>query len=153
MGYPPDTHHKLKSDKISFALKITLLLLIDQSVYYLHKARQWHCRVLRKMILRWISETIPDSKVHVDHMGPTWVLSAPGGPHVCPMNLAIRDPMLRPPPRLPPRISNNRPNIKSPFVRGTLPDAMSIWLAVFLYFVPTKCVLENYWVADEQMFY
>ena len=32
-----------------------------------------------------------DSKVHVAHMGPTWVLSAPGRPHVCPMNLAIRD--------------------------------------------------------------
>ena len=32
----------------------------------------------------------PDSKVHVAHMGPTWVLSAPGGPHVGPMNLAIR---------------------------------------------------------------
>ena len=25
------------------------------------------------------------------HMGPTWVLSAPDGPHVCPMNLAIRE--------------------------------------------------------------
>ena len=24
-------------------------------------------------------------------MGPTWVLSAPDGPHVGPMNLAIRD--------------------------------------------------------------
>ena len=33
----------------------------------------------------------PDSKVHVDHMGPTWVLSAPDGPHVGPMNLAIRE--------------------------------------------------------------
>ena len=32
----------------------------------------------------------PDSKVHVAHMGPTWVLSAPGGPHVGPMKLAIR---------------------------------------------------------------
>ena len=31
----------------------------------------------------------PDSKVHVAHMGPTWVLSAPGRPHVGPMNLAI----------------------------------------------------------------
>ena len=30
-----------------------------------------------------------DSKVHVAHMGPTWVLSAPGGPHVGPMNLAL----------------------------------------------------------------
>ena len=32
----------------------------------------------------------PDSKVHMVNMGPTWVLSAPGGPHVGPMNLAIR---------------------------------------------------------------
>ena len=33
---------------------------------------------------------LPDNKVHVAYMGPTWVLSAPGGPHVGPMNLAIR---------------------------------------------------------------
>ena len=32
----------------------------------------------------------PDTKVHGDIMGPTWVLSAPGGPHIGPMNLAIR---------------------------------------------------------------
>ena len=31
----------------------------------------------------------PDSKIHGAHMGPTWVLSAPGGPHVGPTNLAI----------------------------------------------------------------
>ena len=34
---------------------------------------------------------IPDSKVHVAKMGPTWVLSTPGGPHVGPVILAIRD--------------------------------------------------------------
>ena len=33
----------------------------------------------------------PDSKVHGANMGPTWVLSAPSGPHVGPMNLAIRE--------------------------------------------------------------
>ena len=33
----------------------------------------------------------PDSKIHGANMGPTWVLSAPDGPHVCPMKLAIRD--------------------------------------------------------------
>ena len=33
---------------------------------------------------------LPDSKVRVANMGPTWVLAAPGGPHVGPMNLAIR---------------------------------------------------------------
>ena len=32
----------------------------------------------------------PDSKVHGANTGPTWVLSAPDGPHVGPMNLAIR---------------------------------------------------------------
>ena len=31
----------------------------------------------------------PESKVHGANMGPTWVLSAPDGPHVGPMNLAI----------------------------------------------------------------
>ena len=30
----------------------------------------------------------PDSKVHGANMGPTWVLSAPDGPHVGPMNPA-----------------------------------------------------------------
>ena len=32
----------------------------------------------------------PESKVHGANMGPTWVLSAPDGPQVDPMNLAIR---------------------------------------------------------------
>ena len=30
------------------------------------------------------------NKVHGANMGPTWVLSAPDGPHVGPMNLAVR---------------------------------------------------------------
>ena len=32
----------------------------------------------------------PDCKVHGANMGPTWGWQVPGGPHVCPMNLAIR---------------------------------------------------------------
>ena len=32
----------------------------------------------------------PDSKVHGANMGPTWVLSAPDGPHVGLTNLAIK---------------------------------------------------------------
>ena len=32
---------------------------------------------------------VPDSKVHGANMGPTWILSAPGGPHVGLMNFAI----------------------------------------------------------------
>ena len=34
-------------------------------------------------------ESNPDSEVHESSMGPTWVLSAPDGPHVGPINLAI----------------------------------------------------------------
>ena len=39
----------------------------------------------------WVfpSDSPPDSKVHGANMGPTWVLSAPDGPHVGPMNLAL----------------------------------------------------------------
>ena len=33
----------------------------------------------------------PDSKIHGVNMGPTWVLSAPGGPQVGHMNLTIRE--------------------------------------------------------------
>ena len=39
---------------------------------------------------------ISDSKVHGANMGATWVLEAPDGPHVGPMNLAISDYMLNP---------------------------------------------------------
>ena len=37
----------------------------------------------------FIDPAYPDSKVHRANMGTNWVLSAPGGPHVGPMNLAI----------------------------------------------------------------
>ena len=35
-------------------------------------------------------DTYPHSKVHGANMGPTWVLSAPYGPHVGPVKLTIR---------------------------------------------------------------
>ena len=35
-------------------------------------------------------DDFPDNKVHGVNMGPTWVLAAPDGPHIGPMNLAIR---------------------------------------------------------------
>ena len=37
----------------------------------------------------------PGCKVHGANMGPTWVLSAPDGPHVGPMNLAITERRLK----------------------------------------------------------
>ena len=39
----------------------------------------------------WFCVNNPDSKVHGASMGPTWAPSAPDGPRVGPMNLAIRD--------------------------------------------------------------
>ena len=41
-------------------------------------------------IFKYNHPNSPDSKVHGVNMGPTWVLSAPDGPHVGPMNLAMR---------------------------------------------------------------
>ena len=43
------------------------------------------------IILSFSQFHIPDSKVHGANIGPTWVLSAPDGPHVGPMNLVIWD--------------------------------------------------------------
>ena len=40
--------------------------------------------------ISWLYQIYPDSKVHGANMGPTWVLSAPDGHHVGPMNLTIR---------------------------------------------------------------
>ena len=34
---------------------------------------------------------VQDSKIHGTNMWPTWVLPAPDGPHVGPMNLVIGD--------------------------------------------------------------
>ena len=48
-------------------------------------------------IKRWTPlQASPNSKVHGANMGPNWVLSAPDGPHVGPMNFAIRVPHCEP---------------------------------------------------------
>ena len=44
-----------------------------------------------KQCVNSVIRHIPDSKVHEAYMGPTWDRQDPGGPHVGPMNLAIRD--------------------------------------------------------------
>ena len=38
-----------------------------------------------------LSGNLPDSKVHGANMGPTWVLSAPEGPHVGHMNYEVHE--------------------------------------------------------------
>ena len=45
-------------------------------------------------VKKGMDDSVPDNKVHGANMGPTWVLSAPDGPHVGPMNLAIRGVMM-----------------------------------------------------------
>ena len=42
-------------------------------------------------IILYKTQQILDNKVHGANMGPNWVLLAPDGPHVGPMNLVIRD--------------------------------------------------------------
>ena len=58
--------------------------LNEQRRLSLHGMVSWQCAVYKRY------ETSPDSKVHGANMGPTCVLSAPDGPHVGHMNLAIR---------------------------------------------------------------
>ena len=64
-------HRKVKPFCIFFALRV--------GVYYPDT----------KPFSNWLW-AFPDNKVHGANMWPTWVLSAPNGPHVGPMNLAIR---------------------------------------------------------------
>ena len=61
----------------------------------------------------------PDSKVHGAYMGPTWVLSAPAGPHVGPMNLAIRLVSI-----------NSDPTAPHPPTQLSLKDSSLVWEAI-----------------------
>ena len=51
---------------------------------------QWSCSLFIHIMACQLGAN-PDSKIHGANMGPTWVLSAPDGPHVGAMNLAIRE--------------------------------------------------------------
>ena len=50
---------------------------------------KWHSRYV---VTHWhhADQYYPDNNIHGANMGPTWALSAPDGPHIGPMNLAIR---------------------------------------------------------------
>ena len=65
-------------------------------------------------------EGYPDSKVYGANMGPTWVLSAPDGPHVGPMNFAIRVEILV-------DLSSNRFAALQPFYIMHIP---TIWVSL-----------------------
>ena len=79
----------------------------------------------------------PDSKVHGTNMGPTWVLSAPDGPHVGPMNLAIRGPCQRCPGTVIPLLdpshkshSTSDISVKAPYCNINVHISVTKWSVV-----------------------
>ena len=68
-----------------YAKGMVVLHVQNLMAMFMHKQDgKWILSLLR------LIEEYPDSKVHGTNKGPTWVLLAPDGPHVGPMNLAIR---------------------------------------------------------------
>ena len=63
-------------------------ILLEAAIWFISQPVMvpMQCAVLRFRFIfqEIICDTIPDSKVHGANMGPTWVLSAPDGPHVSP---------------------------------------------------------------------
>ena len=80
--------------RVIFTLRVRKSLMFDHALINI----KWHNPttafkvnaniILNKMDFK-LAYIAPDSKVHGANMGPTWVLSAPDGPHVGPMNFAI----------------------------------------------------------------
>ena len=77
------------------AMEVTLNDM-DENRHY-QTTRKWRPNISRLApccelghALAWLQCHLPDSKAHGAHMEPTWVLLAPDGPHVGPMNLDIR---------------------------------------------------------------
>ena len=62
---------------------------IMKSVIRVYVKRQYSSNKITSASHKSASSKNPDSKVHGAKMGPIWVLSAPDGPHVRPMNLDI----------------------------------------------------------------
>ena len=78
------------------------LSLLSRGVQYFcscHIRNNYLCNLswqkLKGAAQRIPTVSVPGSKVHGASIGPTWILSAPDGPHVGPMNLAIRGLSLR----------------------------------------------------------
>ena len=84
---------------------LTLLRIMDMDLFhtnmhgialksdvYVNDQQPWLriAEALLGVALKFAWIPFPDSKVHGANVVPTWVLSAPRGPHVCHMNLVIR---------------------------------------------------------------
>ena len=68
-------------------ISVTIMFIVKSLAYILFVKQFFRLRT-NKTSKIW--QYCPDSKVHGANMGPTWVLSAADGPHVGPMNVAIR---------------------------------------------------------------
>ena len=70
-----------------------IVWFINNFVFIDHKYQERMIPLISYLSYAFIQPTrlsfTPDSKVHWANMGPTWVLLAPDGPHVAPMNLAM----------------------------------------------------------------
>ena len=73
----------------------TICCFVQCNVCQIGIAYSWQLDYIGTPSTILFADNIPDSKVHVTNMGPTWVLSVPDRPHVGPMNLAIRDGILK----------------------------------------------------------
>ena len=77
----------------SFRILIFAQKCITNTLYFIHHDGAKYRDETNLTLIHigtWLLLAFPDTKVHGANMGPTWVLSAPNGPHVGPMNLAIR---------------------------------------------------------------
>ena len=74
-------------DKVELIFHIYIYIYIHKTKYYMGWLGSW---IFASTSVDFVKTNCPDSKVHGANIGPTWVLSAPDGPHVGPMNLAIR---------------------------------------------------------------
>ena len=74
-------YHRLHCRQSGLVCSLTVIFLM----YVLINMCIWWCAYENFCRI----DDCPNSKVHGANMGPTWVLSAPGGLHVGPINLAI----------------------------------------------------------------
>ena len=91
--------HSIFQDLITYIFKDILLSITTDTCelcflfrWVSEKKMLTHWSYIFLLLPHWLIKfcMYPDSKVYGANMGPTWVLSFPGGPHVGPMNLTIR---------------------------------------------------------------
>ena len=86
--------YKSNMTEKNMALKIIQDIMTSHVTIYIlvysgYGSRNFVLWLMDCILVLYSSDGNPDSKVHGANMGPTWVLLAPDGPHVGPMNLAI----------------------------------------------------------------